>query len=255
MWHWTGCAHAYPSHCICEASELAGSDDANADNHLGRAVGAELDLSALSWQSVTRNLRAACPKGDPGDGLGHHTVRAIWAFLRCPSNGKASWKRNWIFRTLPANYFSHRVYLMNYARTDPRRRGLHQESSPLNLAYDWSTPNSVKAKSIRSIALSGLQDLILYDLVITKPVGVVELTGSRAGTVNTVFLAVFSHDIRSNAASFRLDSDYAMGTLGFPASMFAAVLQMVSLNNVYFRICSDAERNAVSTEASFAMSC
>lgn len=142
---------------------------------------------------------------------------------------------------------------MNYAKTDSRRRGLHQEFSPLNLAYDWSTPNSIKAKSIRSIALSGVQDLILYDLVLTKPVGVIELVGSRAGTVSTVFLAVFSHDIRSNPASFRLDGDYAIGTLGYPASMFAAVLQMVSLNSVYFRICSDAERNAISTEASFAM--
>lgn len=156
---------------------------------------------------------------------------------------------------LTATGFPHRVYLMNYARTDPRRRGLHQEFSPLNLAYDWSAPHSFKAKSIRSVALSGLQDLNLYDLVLTKPVGVVELAGSRAGTVSTVFLAVFSHDIRSNTASFRLDSDYAIGTLGFPACMFAAVLQMVSLNNVYFRICSDAERNAISTEASFAMAC
>lgn len=142
---------------------------------------------------------------------------------------------------------------MNYARTDPRRRGLHQEFTALNLAYDWSTPNPFRAKTIRSVALSGLRDVNLYEIAMRKPVGVIELIGSRAGTVSTVMLVVFSNDEVGNIASFRIDRDYAVGTLSFPSSMFAGIVNLVSSTNVYFRICNDPECNAISTDASFSM--
>ena len=142
---------------------------------------------------------------------------------------------------------------MTYARTD-RRRGLMQEYAPITLAPDWHAPEFIRAKSIRSMALSGLQNLNLYNLEITKPLGIVELLGSRTGIVSTVMLVVFSCESESQEKmpSFHCDGEYAVGTLSFPVSMFSGILQLVSSPNVYFRIGYGADCNRISTDALFA---
>ncbi|WP_156909574.1 hypothetical protein [Ottowia thiooxydans] len=121
----------------------------------------------------------------------------------------------------------------------------------MNLANDWGVPNTFKVRSARSVVLGGMRDLTLYDFELKAPFGVIELLGSRAGALRTILLAVFSDDLLSNAATFRLSEEYAVGTLGLPISMFAAVNQLVSTNSAHFRISSNASLNAISTDASF----
>lgn len=140
---------------------------------------------------------------------------------------------------------------MNYARADARRRGLHQEFTPLNLANDWNVPNNFKIRSARSMVMDGGRDLSLFGFEIKGACGVIELLGSRAGKIRTVLIAVFSDDPSSNASAFKLGDEYVAGLLALPASLFAAVQQLTSVDGAFFRICKDPKFNAISTDATF----
>ncbi|MET4580292.1 hypothetical protein [Ottowia thiooxydans] len=140
---------------------------------------------------------------------------------------------------------------MNYARADARRRGLHQEFTPLNLANDWSVPNSFKIRSTRSMVMDGARDLNLFGFEIKKAYGVIELVGSRAGKLRTVLVAVFSDDKNANQSAFKLNEEYVAGLLALPGSLFAAVQQLISVDGAFFRICKDPKFNAISTDATF----
>ena len=97
--------------------------------------------------------------------------------------------------------------------------------------------------------MSGDVDLKLYGLEIKKALGVIELMGGRAGPVRPVLLVIFSDDPLANVAQFRLDDDYAVGSLGLPAAMFAGVRDLSVAAGAVFRISSITSLNAISTDA------
>lgn len=140
---------------------------------------------------------------------------------------------------------------MNYARADARRRGLHQEFTPLSLANDWDVPNYFKIRSTRSMVMDGGRDLNLFGFEIKSAYGVIELVGSRAGKVRTVLVAVFSDEKNANKSAFNLNEEYVAGLLALPVSLFAAVQQLISMDGAFFRICKDPKFNAISTDATF----
>jgi len=140
---------------------------------------------------------------------------------------------------------------MSYSKDDPRRRGLLQQYSPLELSVNWSKPQTFRVKSVRTVALAGTGRLSLQAFSLEQAVGCIELTGSKAGSVFTSLFIGFTLGPDAPAATFSLNADHAVGTMTLPASLFAAYLQLVSGPCAHFCIGGDGSCNAVGSDSYF----
>lgn len=141
-----------------------------------------------------------------------------------------------------------RPFLMTYLSTDPRRRGLHQQFTPIDLSTDWTSPQVVRAKSIRSVALSGRSDFSIHGMVFPNPVAFIELVGSRKGACATILLVAFTSEPGVNAYDFSTDTGDAIGTMVLPVEAVAGFFQIISAPTVYFRLGGDGSNNAVAND-------
>ena len=135
------------------------------------------------------------------------------------------------------------------ASPDARRRALLQQHVPLDLSTNWAQPQVVRCKSIRTLALSGEADHVSHGFEFKRPLGVIELLGSRMGHCNTVLLAAFSDHPSEDIPGFSIRFGDAVGTLLLPASAFAAYLSIVNGPAVYLRIGGTGEHNAIASDA------
>lgn len=132
---------------------------------------------------------------------------------------------------------------------EARRRGLMQQYMPLDLSTNWETPQVVRAKSVRSVALTGASTHSPYGLVLRNPFGIIELIGSRTGLYSTVMLAVFSPTIDETIPKFSIEGKTALGTMFLPVESFAGFLQIVSCSSVYFRMGGSGDDNAIANDS------
>lgn len=140
---------------------------------------------------------------------------------------------------------------MIHENKDPRRRLLLSQAAEPGISWEWDAQSYIRAKNIRTVALSGMQNLKMHGLEISKPVGIVEMLGSRIATVSTVMLAIFSLEDSEKKSSFQLKKDLALGVLYFPPAMFSGIAQLVSAPAVYFRMGKDGSSNAISNDVNF----
>lgn len=137
---------------------------------------------------------------------------------------------------------------MTYLSTDPRRRGLQQQFTPIDFSTDWATAQVVRAKSIRSAALSGQTDFSIRGMVFKNPIAFIELIGSRKGTCTPILLMAFSNTPGTENYDFSVDSGDAIGTMVLPVEAVAGFFQIISAPNVYFRLGGNGAKNAVANE-------
>lgn len=145
---------------------------------------------------------------------------------------------------------------MSSSPSDARRRsGLLQHFTPLDLSTDWDMLQVVKAKSVRSLVLTGKRDYLAHGLTFRKPCGVIELVGSRTGHRATTLLAVFTHHPDDGTIpGFSLPQGDALGTMLLRVDAFAGFLQLVSGPSVYFRLGGTGEDNAIASDAAMLQS-
>lgn len=120
-----------------------------------------------------------------------------------------------------------------------------------HLSWDWNPLSFMRAKTVRIVALSGKEDLNFHGMKIEKPLGVVELLGSRIGKLTTVMLAIFSSEEQDKKSTFFLTESLALGVMYFPPSMFSGVVQLTSAPAVYFRMGEDGSINSITNDGNF----
>lgn len=118
----------------------------------------------------------------------------------------------------------------------------------MDLSADWKTPQVIKAKSVRSLALGGTMDHFAHGLRFNRPCGVIEIAGARTGHCATGLLMVFSKHASEGIPGFLLREGDALGIMLHPAESFAGCLQIVSSPSLYFRLGGTGEDNAVATD-------
>jgi hypothetical protein len=137
---------------------------------------------------------------------------------------------------------------MSYVSSDPRRRGLHQQFTPLDLSTDWSIPQVIRVKSMRTLALSGKCDFSVHGITFRNPMAIIQLVGSRKGACATILLVAFLSDHKEESCGFSSDTGDALGTMVLPIEALSGVLHITSSPNVYFRMGGDGEHNAVAND-------
>lgn len=123
-----------------------------------------------------------------------------------------------------------------------------QQYMPLDLSTNWEMPQVIRAKSIRTLVLSGTRDHETHGLLLRKPLGLIELIGSRSGLYSTIMLAVFGRHVGETPPKFAAQDGAALGIMHLPSESFAAFLQMVSGPSVYFRMGASGDANAIATD-------
>ncbi len=118
-----------------------------------------------------------------------------------------------------------------------------------DFSHDWDNYVTIKVKSIRAVALSGLHTFTEDNYSVPQAVGFIELLGSRAGALRTALRIGFSKESDLPPPSFELYESIALGTLTLPADCFSAILQFINCPSAHFRIGGDGSLNAVATEA------
>lgn len=131
---------------------------------------------------------------------------------------------------------------------DARRRGLMQQYMPLDLSTNWEVPQVVRAKSVRTLVLSGSRDHETHGLLLRNPFGLIELIGSRSGLYSTIMLAVFGRHVGETGPKFAIQDNAALGIMYLPTESFAGFLQTVSGPAVYFRMGASGDANAIATD-------
>lgn len=118
-----------------------------------------------------------------------------------------------------------------------------------DFSHDWENYVTIKVKSMRAVALSGLHAFTEDTYEVPEAVGFIELMGSRAGALRTALRIGFSKSGNLPPPSFELYDTLALGTLTLPADCFSAILQFLNCPSAHFRIGGDGSHNAVATEA------
>ncbi|WP_313076642.1 hypothetical protein [Melaminivora sp.] len=118
-----------------------------------------------------------------------------------------------------------------------------------DFSHDWDSYVTIKVKSVRAIALSGLHDFSEGDLRIAQATGFIELLGARAGALRTALQIGFSLAKELPPPGFALYDTLAVGTLVLPASCFGSIVQFANCPTAHFRIGGDGSCNAIATEA------
>jgi hypothetical protein len=137
---------------------------------------------------------------------------------------------------------------MSYLSTDPRRRGLQQQFTPIDFSTDWTAAQVMRAKSIRFVALSGRTDFSIHGIDFENPVALIELVGSKKGPCSTMLLMAFASVPGGSVYDFSVSTGDAIGTMVLPVEAMAGFFQIISAPNVYFRIGGDGSKNAVANE-------
>jgi len=92
-----------------------------------------------------------------------------------------------------------------------------------DFSHDWDNYVTIKVKSIRAVALSGLHTFTEDNYSVPQAVGFIELLGSRAGALRTALRIGFSKESDLPPPSFELYESIALGTLTLPADCFSAI--------------------------------
>lgn len=140
--------------------------------------------------------------------------------------------------------------MSNYPTRAPRHRGLFQQFSPLNLAPAWEQYSVVKARGVRTIALSGHAAYSNSGWTVEQAVGCIELVGAKVAGLGPMLLIGFTLGDPVEPAGFELTDTDAIGTLVLPAHCFSAYLALATGANAHFRIGGDGRLNAVGTDPS-----
>ncbi|RYH21423.1 MAG: hypothetical protein EON54_25635 [Alcaligenaceae bacterium] len=106
----------------------------------------------------------------------------------------------------------------------------------------------MRAKSIRSAALSGKSDVTIHGITFPEPVAFIELIGSRKGACSTILLVAFTSKPGTDAFDFSTDTGDAIGTMVLPVEAVAGFFQIISGPSVYFRLGGDGTKNAVAND-------
>jgi len=120
---------------------------------------------------------------------------------------------------------------------------------PQDFSHDWENYVTIKVKSVRAVALSGLHAFSQGSYSVAQATGFIELLGSRAGPLRTLLQIGFTNAAELPPPGFGLYESIAIGTLTLPASCFGSVLQLVNNPAAHFRIGGDGRENAIATEA------
>ncbi|PWW47725.1 hypothetical protein [Melaminivora alkalimesophila] len=118
-----------------------------------------------------------------------------------------------------------------------------------DFSHDWESYVTIKVKSVRAIALSGLHDFAEGDFHVPMATGFIELVGARAGALRTALQIGFSPAAELPPPGFELYESLALGTLVLPAACFGSIVQLVHSPTAHFRIGGDGRHNAIATEA------
>lgn len=118
-----------------------------------------------------------------------------------------------------------------------------------DFSHDWDRYVTIKVKSVRALALSGLHHFSEEHYSVPQATGFIELIGTRAGALHTSLKIGFSLADELAAPSFALYDTLALGTLTLPANCFGAILQFAHCPTAHFRIGGDGSANALATEA------
>ncbi len=118
-----------------------------------------------------------------------------------------------------------------------------------DFSHDWDRYVTIKVKSVRALALTGLHSFEDEHYSVERAVGFIELLGARAGTLHTCLKIGFSLARDLPAPSFALYETLALGTLTLPADCFGSILQFANCPTAHFRIGGDGSANALATEA------
>lgn len=132
---------------------------------------------------------------------------------------------------------------------DARRRGLLQQHTPLDLSANWDVPQVVKVRAVRSLVLSGDKDFTAHGMLFRRPVGVVEMVGTRVGNCPTTMLVVFTDHPDDGIGRFRLERGEALGVLLLPVSAFSGFMHVAGGSSVYVRLGGTGADNAVANDA------
>ena len=120
---------------------------------------------------------------------------------------------------------------------------------PQDFTHDWENYVTIKVKSVRAVALSGLHDFSQGAYTVAQATGFIELLGSRAGPLRTLLQIGFTNASKLPDPGFGLYESIAIGTLTLPASCFGSILQLVNSPTAHFRIGGDGRENAIATES------
>lgn len=118
-----------------------------------------------------------------------------------------------------------------------------------DFSHDWDRYVTIKVKSVRALALSGLHDFSEEHYSVPQATGFIELLGTRAGTLHTALKIGFTLRRELALPTFALYDTLALGTLTLPADCFGALLQFANCPTAHFRIGGDGSANALATEA------
>ncbi|SDM22453.1 hypothetical protein SAMN05428957_103268 [Oryzisolibacter propanilivorax] len=118
-----------------------------------------------------------------------------------------------------------------------------------DFTHDWDQYVTIKVKSMRAMALSGLHTFEDEHYSVAQATGFIELLGTRAGTLHTALKIGFSLARELPPPTFALYDTLALGTLTLPADCFSAMLQFANCPTAHFRIGGDGSANALATEA------
>jgi hypothetical protein len=113
---------------------------------------------------------------------------------------------------------------------------------------DWDHYVVTKVKHVRAALLSGLDTFSAEGFVVPMATGFIELSGMRAGPYRTFLRIGFADLPQSEAPTFQLLENSAIGTLVLPSHCFASTLQCANSPMAHFRVGGDGRRNAIATD-------